>query len=59
MKFDPFKHVWETTLPFAIEPGDGTLIAKALKSYRPDTSEEEGIVNFFIEQFAKLDDKGE
>lgn len=49
--------IWETLLPFEIEPGDGALIAKALRAYRPETSEEEGVVNFFIEQFAKLDEK--
>jgi len=47
--------IWQTKLPFAIEPGDGALIAKAMRAYRPDTSEEEGIVNFFIDEFEKLD----
>jgi hypothetical protein len=47
--------IWETRLPFEIEPGDGTLIAKAMRAYRPETSEEEGIIDFFIEQFSKLD----
>lgn len=49
--------IWATTLPFEIAKGDGALIAKALRAYRPDTSEEEGAVNFFIDQFAKLDEK--
>lgn len=49
--------IWETKLPFEIEPGDGALIAKAMRAYRPDSSEEEGIVQFFIEQFEKLDRK--
>lgn len=47
--------IWETKLPFEIQPVDGTLIAKAMRAYRPETSEEEGIVQFFIEQFEKLD----
>lgn len=47
--------IWETKLPFGIERGDGALIAKAMRAYRPDTSEEEGIVNFFIDEFEKLD----
>lgn len=47
--------VWQTNLPFEIAAGDGALLAKALRAYRPETSEEEGIVQFFIEQFAKLD----
>lgn len=47
--------IWQTTLPFEIAPGDGALLAKALRSYRPETTEEEGIVQFFIEQFEKLD----
>lgn len=45
----------QTTLPFEIAKGDGDLIAKALRAYRPETSEEEAIVHFFIEQFEKLD----
>ena len=45
----------ETILPFQMEAGDGVLIAKALRAYRP-TAEEEGTVNFFIEQFAKIDE---
>lgn len=49
--------IWETKLPFEIEPGDGALIAKAMRAYRPDSSEEDGIVQFFIEQFEKLDKK--
>jgi hypothetical protein len=44
-----------TELPFDIEPGDGALIAKALREYRPETTEEEGALWFFIEQFEKLD----
>ncbi len=51
--------IWQTRLPFEIAAGDGTLIAKALRAYRPETSEEEGIINFFIEQFAKLDASGD
>ena len=47
--------IWETKLPFEIAPGDGALLAKALRAYRPDTSEEENVIQFFIEQFAKLD----
>lgn len=47
--------IWETRLPFEMERGDGALIAKAMRAYRPETSEEEGIVTFFIEQFEKLD----
>ncbi len=49
--------IWETKLPFEIAPGDGALIAKAMRAYRPDTSEEEAVVNFLIDQFAKLDEK--
>lgn len=52
---EPDHAVWETVLPFEIAPGDGALIAKALRAYRPDTSEEEGVIQFFIEQFEKLD----
>ena len=52
-------HAWQTTLPFALEPGDGELIARALRAYRPETSEEEGVIDFFIEQFAKLDQRKE
>ena len=47
--------IWETKLPFGIEPGDGTLIAKALRAYRPETSEEESLVDFFAHEFEKLD----
>jgi hypothetical protein len=47
--------IWQTKLPFEIERGDGMLIAKAMRAYRPETSEEEGVVLFFIEQFEKLD----
>ena len=47
--------IWETKLPFEIASGDGSIIAKAMRAYRPETSEEEGIVQFFIEQFEKLD----
>lgn len=47
--------IWETKLPFEIAPGDGAIIAKAMRAYRPETSEAEGIVQFFIEQFEKLD----
>jgi hypothetical protein len=39
-----------------MEPGDAALLAKALKAYRPETSEEEGIVNFYIEQFSTESD---
>jgi hypothetical protein len=56
---DDVEPIWQTRLPFEIQPGDGTLIAKAMRAYRPDTSEEEGVVNFFIEQFDKLDIKTE
>ena len=52
---EPHEPIWETKLPFEIAPGDGALIAKAMRAYRPDTSEEEGIVNFFIDQFERLD----
>jgi hypothetical protein len=45
-----------TELPFDMEPGDGALIAKALREYRPETSEEEGTINFYIDQFGKLDE---
>ena len=44
-----------TELPFDMEPGDGALIAKALREYRPETSEEDAAIHFFIEAFAKLD----
>jgi len=56
---DDVEPIWQTRLPFEIKPGDGPLIAKAMRAYRPDTSEEEGVVNFFIEQFDKLDSKTE
>ena len=39
------------------EAGDGALIAKALRAYRPETTEEESVVNFFIDEFEKLDKK--
>lgn len=56
---EPAEHepIWNTTLPFEIEPGDGALIAKAMRAYRPETAEEEGLVNFFIDEFEKLDAK--
>lgn len=51
--------IWETKLPFEMEHGDGALIAKAMRAYRPENAEEEAIVNFFIEQFDKLDQSAE
>jgi hypothetical protein len=54
-KESDYTPAWETKLPFEVAPGDGALIAKAMRAYRPDTSEEEGVVQFFIEQFEKLD----
>lgn len=48
---------WQTKLPFEIQSGDGALIAKAMRAYRPETSEEESVVSFFIEQFEKLDQR--
>jgi hypothetical protein len=42
-------------LPFDIEPGDFAFLVKALSAYRPETSEEDALVHFFIEQFSKLD----
>ena len=44
-------HICGTVLPFEIAKGDGTLLGKALREYRPETSEDEGIITFFIEQF--------
>lgn len=41
--------ILQTRLPFEIAAGDGALIARAMRAYRPETSEEEGIVNFFID----------
>ncbi len=52
---EPYEPIWETKLPFGMEPGDGALIAKAMRAYRPDNAEEESVVNFFIDEFAKLD----
>lgn len=49
--------VWQTKVPFGIEPGDGALIAKAMRAYRPETSEEEALVDFFVHEFEKLDAK--
>jgi hypothetical protein len=43
-----------TELPFDMDPGDAALIAKALRSFRPETAEEEGVIWFYIEQFEKL-----
>ena len=57
----PVEHepLWQTKVPFGIETGDGTLIAKAMRAYRPETSEEEELVQFFIHEFEKLDAKHE
>lgn len=49
--------IWETRLPFEIGPGDGTIISIALRGYRPETSAEEAAINFFADEFAKLDKK--
>jgi hypothetical protein len=43
-----------TELPFDMEPGDAALLAKALREYRPETSEEDAAIHFYIEQFEKL-----
>ena len=41
---------------FEMEKGDAALLAKALKAYRPDTSEDELIIDFYLQQFAKMAD---
>lgn len=43
-----------TALPFELEQTDPALLVKALKAYRPQTTEEEGNVNFLIDQFEKM-----
>jgi hypothetical protein len=55
LEFEKPQPIWNTTLPFEISAGDGALIAKAMRAYRPETSDEEGVVNFFIDEFEKLD----
>jgi hypothetical protein len=37
-----------------MEPGDAKLLAKALRDYRPETTEEEGVINFYVDLFEKL-----
>ena len=37
-----------------IEKSDAELLVKALRDYRPETTEEEGIKFFYIDQFEKL-----
>ena len=58
-KVQEHEPVWQTKVPFGIEPGDGTLIAKAMRAYRPETSEEETLIDFFVHEFEKLDAKQE
>lgn len=40
--------------PVELERGDAALLAKALKAYRPDDTEEECTLLFMIEQLEKM-----
>jgi hypothetical protein len=42
-----------TEFEFDFEKEDFELLVKALKEYRPDTTEEEGIKCFYMEQFQR------
>jgi hypothetical protein len=37
-----------------IDDGDAAILARALKSYRPDSVEEESVIQFFKERFEKM-----
>ena len=37
-----------------LEDGDAAILARVLKAYRSETTEEEGVVLFFLERFQNM-----